>query len=438
MVLRPHPFSRRDPCLILPERQPFHNSRLCFPQFVGRPLVLDYDVDGAPRKGCVVFIAVRTDLSQLSILAHLSVEYEVFVMNNTIVIRLIGLISGALTGWTLAGYLNRSAGGLDLPLQLGLTLLCALFGLLLVPYLTTVPILWLRRQLKLIAAIDILAATIGLILGLAVAALLTIPLSRLPDNLGQLLPSASAIICGYLGIYLMVIRRGEFLDILGGINHAAPSGTGAKTLPVAPEKYILIDTSAIIDGRIADISQTGFLDGVLLIPRFVLAELQKIADSPDSLRRNRGRRGLDMLKRLQKESLIPIQISELDAESAHNVDDKLVKLARTHHYAILTNDFNLNKVAELQGVRVLNVNELANAVKPAVLPGEDLRVRIIQEGKDPTQGVAYLEDGTMIVVENGRRWLEHGEIEVTVTRVLQTAAGRMIFAGLKEQHRESA
>ncbi len=359
-------------------------------------------------------------------------------MNNTIVIRLIGLISGALIGWTLAGYLNRSAGGLDLPLQLGLTLLCALFGLLLVPYLTTVPILWLRRQLKLIAAIDILAATIGLILGLAVAALLTIPLSRLPDNLGQLLPSASAIICGYLGIYLMVIRRGEFLDILGGINHAAPSGTGAKPLPVAPEKYILIDTSAIIDGRIADISQTGFLDGVLLIPRFVLAELQKIADSPDSLRRNRGRRGLDMLKRLQKESLIPIQISELDAESAHNVDDKLVKLARTHHYAILTNDFNLNKVAELQGVRVLNVNELANAVKPAVLPGEDLRVRIIQEGKDPTQGVAYLEDGTMIVVENGRRWLEHGEVEVTVTRVLQTAAGRMIFAGLKEQHRESA
>ncbi len=359
-------------------------------------------------------------------------------MNNTIVIRLIGLISGGLFGWTLAGYLNHTSGGLDLPLQLALTLICAFFGLLLVPYLTTAPILWLRRQLKLIAAIDILAATIGLILGLAVAALLTIPLSRLPDNLGQLLPSASAIICGYLGIYLMVIRRGEFLDILGGINHAAPGGAGGKALPAAPEKYILVDTSAIIDGRIADISQTGFLDGVLLIPRFVLTELQKIADSTDSLRRNRGRRGLDMLKKLQKDSMIPIQISELDAEGAHNVDDKLVKLARTHHYPIITNDFNLNKVAELQGVRVLNVNELANAVKPAVLPGEEMRVRIIQEGKDPTQGVAYLDDGTMIVVENGRRYVDRGETEVVVTRVLQTAAGRMIFAGLKEQHRESA
>jgi uncharacterized protein YacL len=254
--------------------------------------------------------------------------------------------------------------------------------------------------------------------------------------MGELLPSAAAIIFGYLGVYLLVARRGEVLDIIGGINHAAPRD--GKLPPTAPEKYLLVDTSAIIDGRIADISQTGFIDGVLLVPRFVLLEMQKIADSADSLKRNRGRRGLEMLKKLQKDSVIPIQISELDVEGMNAVDDKLVKLARTHHYPIITNDFNLNKVAELQGVRVLNINELANAVKPAVLPGEDMRVRIIQEGKDLNQGVAYLDDGTMIVVENGRRYIDHGDVDVIVTRTLQTNAGRMIFAAVKEQHRESA
>jgi uncharacterized protein YacL len=294
----------------------------------------------------------------------------------------------------------------------------------------------MTRGLRGLAAIDILAAAVGLILGLAVAALLTIPISHLPDSMGELLPSAAAIIFGYLGVYLLVARRGEVLDIIGGINHAAPRD--GKLPPPAPEKYLLVDTSAIIDGRIADISQTGFIDGVLLVPRFVLLEMQKIADSADSLKRNRGRRGLEMLKKLQKDSVIPIQISELDVEGMNAVDDKLVKLARTHHYPIITNDFNQNKVAELQGVRVLNINELANAVKPAVLPGEDMRVRIIQEGKDLNQGVAYLDDGTMIVVENGRRYIDHGDVDVIVTRTLQTNAGRMIFAAVKEQHRESA
>jgi uncharacterized protein YacL len=194
---------------------------------------------------------------------------------------------------------------------------------------------------------------------------------------------------------------------------------------------VLLDTSVIIDGRIADVSQTGFIRETMLIPRFVLNELQHIADSPDPLRRNRGRRGLDMLNKLQKDSVVPIRISDMDVEEFSEVDDKLVRLARNLHCPIMTNDFNLNRVAELQGVIVLNINELANAVKAVVLPGETLHVRVIQEGKELGQGVGYLDDGTMIVVENGRRYINKG-INVIVSKVLQTSAGRMIFAQLED------
>ncbi|HUS16548.1 MAG TPA: PIN domain-containing protein [Chloroflexia bacterium] len=359
-------------------------------------------------------------------------------MNTVMYIRLIGLVGGGLIGWNIALYLSRVAdNGLALALQLALVLLAALLGVIIAPYVTTQPLRWLRRRLKMMAAIDILAATIGLVLGLVVAALLAIPLSQLPGEMGRLLPSAGAIVFGYLGIYLMVMRRGEFLDILGGMNpSAAVSLDGTRRASHTSEKFILVDTSAIIDGRIADISQTGFIDGVLLIPRFVLTELQRIADSPDALRRNRGRRGLEMLKRLQKDSIVPIQISEIDADGVPDVDSKLVKIGRTHHYPVLTNDYNLNRVAELQGVRVLNINDLANSLKPAYLPGEDMHVRVIQEGKEFNQGLAYLDDGTMIVVENGRRYLDR-DVDVAVTRVLQTAQGRMIFATIKEPQREA-
>jgi uncharacterized protein YacL len=183
----------------------------------------------------------------------------------------------------------------------------------------------------------------------------------------------------------------------------------------------------IADGRIADISQTGFIGETMLVPRFVLNELQHIADSSDPLRRNRGRRGLDMLNRLQKESVVPIRVSDIDIEELREVDDKLVMLAKQLHCPIITNDYNLNRVAELQGVVVLNINELANAVKAVFLPGETMGVRIIQEGKEVGQGVGYLDDGTMVVVENGKRHINQN-IDVTVTKVLQTPAGRMIFA----------
>ena len=194
---------------------------------------------------------------------------------------------------------------------------------------------------------------------------------------------------------------------------------------------VVIDTSAVIDGRIVDIGRTGFILGTLVVPRFVLDELQRIADSPDALRRNRGRRGLEMLAALQRDSVSPVEVSEASYPEVDEVDAKLVAYARDNEAAILTNDFNLNRVAELQGIRVLNINELANAVKAVVHPGEEMQVKIIQEGKEPGQGVGYLDDGTMIVVEGGSRFMDD-EVGITVTRVLQTVAGRMIFAQPRE------
>ena len=189
----------------------------------------------------------------------------------------------------------------------------------------------------------------------------------------------------------------------------------------------ILDTSVIIDGRVADICQTGFLEGTIVIPQFVLEELQHIADSSDVLKRNRGRRGLDILNRIQKELAIKVEIYEGDFEEISEVDSKLVKLAKITNGILVTNDFNLNKVCELQNVSVLNINDLANAVKPVVLPGEELTVQVIKDGKEYHQGVAYLDDGTMIVVEEGREYIGK-RIEVLVTSVLQTSAGRMIFA----------
>jgi uncharacterized protein YacL len=202
-----------------------------------------------------------------------------------------------------------------------------------------------------------------------------------------------------------------------------------NTQPQDGNRTILLDTSVIIDGRIADIARTGFMVGTLMIPRFVLNELQYIADSADGLRRQRGRRGMEVLSQLQRDPTIPVRISDIDVEGVREVDDKLVILARQLRCPILTNDYNLNRVAELQGVAVLNVNELANAVKSVLLPGESLIINIIQEGKETGQGVGYLDDGTMVVVEDGRDHL-NAKTAVLVTKVLQTAAGRMIFARL--------
>ena len=319
----------------------------------------------------------------------------------------------------------------------------ALLAFVFTPYITVVPYRWMREA----AASDLVAAVIGLIIGLIISFLIAIPLANLPGIFGRMLPFVGTVVCGGLGVTLAVQRKNDLSHLIQAnfANRRARDREREEERQKEKEKesdkehasqlqpvtQILLDTSAIIDGRIADISQTGFVSGALLVPRFVLNELQRIADSADTMRRNRGRRGLEMLNRLQKDTTVPIEITDADVEDVVEVDGKLVKMARTLHCPIITNDFNLNRVAELQGVKVLNINELANAVKPVLLPGEDIFIKIMQDGKELGQGVGYLDDGTMIVVEGGRQFMGM-TIEVSVTRVLQTVAGRMIFAHPKQ------
>jgi uncharacterized protein YacL len=231
------------------------------------------------------------------------------------------------------------------------------------------------------------------------------------------------LICAYLGVVITLKGAEQFNLLLPSSKIDATSGVGSS-------ERILVDTSVIIDGRVADIAETGFLQGELIIPRFVLRELQTIADSSDPLKRTRGRRGLDILNRIQKDPHIEVKIHETDFPEISDVDAKLVKLAKALDAKVFTNDYNLNKVAEFQQVRVLNVNDLANALKPVILPGEAMNVRIVREGKEAGQGVAYLDDGTMVVVNNGRDRIGQ-KLDVNVTSVLQTSAGRMIFADIK-------
>jgi uncharacterized protein YacL len=250
------------------------------------------------------------------------------------------------------------------------------------------------------------------------APLKLVPLDRSIVNFLVLLMNA---FFGYMGVTIG-IREGERFN---------PANIKKLFKGGVDENLKLLDTSVIIDGRIADVCETEFLDGILIIPQFILQELQHIADSSDSLKRARGRRGLDILHRIQKMGHMEVRITDDDFPKIREVDSKLIALAKRMGAKVITNDFNLNKVAELQGVTVLNINDLSNAVKPVALPGEAMRVFVLKEGKEAGQGVAYLDDGTMIVVENGRRFINKN-VEVSVTSVLQTAAGRMIFTKLKE------
>ncbi|HNR88873.1 MAG TPA: PIN domain nuclease [Spirochaetota bacterium] len=273
------------------------------------------------------------------------------------------------------------------------------------------------------------AAIIGLASGLVVGHLLALAFSALPLPFSaQTLAVVRALlyhVSGFAVLLFFVINH-EDIRFLDAIVPARAEDDRGGTIA-----YKILDTSVIIDGRIADICDTGFIEGILVIPNFVLGELQMIADSADSIKRNRGRRGLDILNKMQKDQSIMVKISDMDFPETHEVDSKLVKLAKAMKAKIITNDFNLNKVAEFHGVDVLNINQLSNALKPIVLPGEEMRVSLIKEGKDPNQAIGYLDDGTMVVVENGRSRL-NSEVHVNVTSVLQTTAGRMIFARLRE------
>ncbi|MCM3706632.1 MULTISPECIES: PIN/TRAM domain-containing protein [Cytobacillus] len=286
---------------------------------------------------------------------------------------------------------------------------------------------WAEESLVKVPITDIIFGSVGLVFGLVIAFLIGYALNAIEvPILNTVAPIVLTLIFGYLGFQVGFKKRDELLSLFS--SKKKKSNEEEIEPEAAPKKSLkILDTSVIIDGRIADICQTGFLEGTIVIPQFVLEELQHIADSSDVLKRNRGRRGLDILNRIQKELSINVEIYEGDFEEIQEVDSKLVKLAKLTNGVVVTNDFNLNKVCELQKVAVLNINDLANAVKPVVLPGEEMKVQVIKDGKEQNQGIAYLDDGTMIVVEEGRNYIGK-HIDVLVTSVLQTSAGRMIFA----------
>ena len=370
----------------------------------------------------------------------------------SLIFIIIGAVLGGIAGWFVSPFCIRKLGNFTA---------------------------FVEKQLSKVPINDVIAGTIGLALGLIIANLLGNAFSRIPV-VGDYIPIIFSIVFGYLGIRLTIKKRKEFanaVDFMARLKEALknrdgdrkakkdetesevveinsdvqvdevsaenPIETPAEDVPhkvslvkVAKNKipaeaedknYKLLDTNVIIDGRIADICKTGFLEGKLLIPVFVLEELQYIADSSDSLRRVRGRRGLDVLQRIREDETLEVEVMNIDFDDIHGVDSKLVRLAQKVNGKIITNDYNLNKVAQLRGVEVLNINDLSNAVKPVVIPGETMKVQVVRDGKEPGQGVAYLEDGTMIVIENGHRYLSR-TISVEVTSALQTSAGRMIFA----------
>ncbi len=338
--------------------------------------------------------------------------------------RIVGAIIGAVAGGFLGYYVAELTGNEPTAFVVIIGMLGILTGLIVTPYVTVRPVRYVRRSLIGMPAGRLVAIILGLFIGLIAAALLALPLSLLPDPFGQIIPMIVAVLLAYLSIVVLTARQHDLQSLIKSIR---PGATATSTQETDNTSYILLDTSVIIDGRVADVSKTGFLQGTLLVPNFILLELQHIADSSDAMRRNRGRRGLDILGIMQNESPIPVQITDMDATEVREVDSKLVSLARHLHCPIMTNDYNLNRVAELQGVRVLNVNDLANAIKVTYLPGEQLRVKMIQKGTENDQGVGYLEDGTMVVVENGGHQIGK-MLNATVTKVLQTSAGRMVFA----------
>lgn len=337
-------------------------------------------------------------------------------------VRLGGALFGFLFGFYLAAELLQvftgTPGRDQVTVVLLLAVACAILGWLGAPYATILPARAIGRRIRDASFGDLVGGSFGAAVGLLLALLLAFPLALLPGDLGRFAPLGAAALLGLSGAAAGILKRAELATA------AREMRAGRRDRDA---QRVLLDTSVIIDGRIADVAKAGFVRGTLLLPRFILAELQLFADSGDASRRERGRRGLEMLARMQRESNVRVDVIDQDPANVPTADAKLVALGRALGVAIMTNDYGLNRVAELQGVTVLNMNDLAKAVRPVVLPGEDITVRVIQEGKENGQGVGYLEDGTMVVVENGSRHIG-GDAIVTVMRVLQTVGGRMIFA----------
>lgn len=325
-----------------------------------------------------------------------------------VLIRIIFVLIGTLLGYYVSMQLDEQVGRME--------------GMV-IGFSVAISIILTELLFRRVALKVIIGGILGFIIGLTSANIIAAPLKLVPleRSIVNFLILLMNAFFGYMGVTIG-IREGERFN---------PSNIKKLFKGGADENLKLLDTSVIIDGRIADVCETEFLDGILIIPQFILQELQHIADSSDSLKRARGRRGLDILHRIQKMGHMEVRITDDDFPKIREVDSKLIALAKRMGAKVITNDFNLNKVAELQGVTVLNINDLSNAVKPVALPGETMRVFVLKEGKEAGQGVAYLDDGTMIVVENGRKFISKN-VEVSVTSVLQTAAGRMIFTKLKE------
>ncbi len=346
-------------------------------------------------------------------------------------IRLIAALIGFVFGFFLGASLLQVTQVTPVSNQVLVVLLlaaaCAILGWLGAPYVTVLPAALVVSRIRAASAGDLVGGALGAGVGLILALFLAFPLSFLPGEVGRFGPLAGAVVLGLVGATAGTVKRhdlGTFVREVRGIRRER--GVDAR---------VLLDTSVIIDGRIADVVRSGFVRGTLIVPKFVLAELQYFNDSPDGSRRERGRRGLEMLAKMQKEATVKVELSEEDPAGT-GADAKLVTLAHSLGIAIMTNDYGLNRVAELQGITVLNMNDLAKAVRPVVLPGEEISVRVIQEGKEQGQGVGYLEDGTMVVVENGARHIGT-ELTVAVMRVLQTVGGRMIFAQPKGEAAEA-
>jgi uncharacterized protein YacL len=340
----------------------------------------------------------------------------VFVLR--LIAALIGWFFGFYLGASLLEVTNVTPVSNQVLVVLLLAAACAILGWLGAPYVTVAPARIVAGWIRGTSAGDLVGGAFGAAVGLILALFLAFPLSFLPGDIGRYAPLITALVLGIGGAAAGSIKRADLGALVSEIRQGRREKLG--------EERALLDTSVIIDGRVADVVKAGFIRGTLVVPRFILAELQHFADSSDNSRRERGRRGLEILAKMQKESTVRIELLDADPAGA-GADGKLVSLARSMGVPIMTNDYGLNRVAELQGITVLNVNDLAKAVRPVVLPTDELTVRVSQEGREPGQGVAYLEDGTMVVVEGGVRYLD-SDVTVTVMRVLQTVGGRMIFA----------
>lgn len=356
---------------------------------------------------------------------------------------IIGLVLGFFAGDYIVSHQSIIAYFPILKNTFGAVVFYALFTILtgIIMYIIS-PVLYLaisklidsiENSIQKLSAIEILFGVSGAVICLIIAWLFMMPLNSVLNKISEVMAQVIFIVVNLIAIIIgadiAVKKKEDIVALFDGLRRGSSKEKKGKNAHKGVAK--VLDTSVIIDGRIFDLCQTGFIEGPLVIPTFVLDELRHISDSSDALKRNRGRRGLDILNKIQKELTIEVQGWDGDFAEISEVDSKLLKLAQNLNGKVITNDYNLNKVAEFQGVPVLNINELANAIKPVVLPGEDMKITVVKDGKEANQGVAYLDDGTMIVVEGGRRFIGE-EIDVTVTSVLQTAAGRMIFAKQKE------